>query len=54
MLGFFTRESKESLNKGLGKTRESVFQKLSRAVIGKSRVDDEVLDHPGYRLQHLK
>ena len=44
-LGFFTRENKESLNKGLEKTKESVFTKLSRAVAGKSRVDDEVLDN---------
>jgi len=39
--GFF---SKDSLNKGLEKTKESVFKKLSRAVVGKSKVDDEVLD----------
>lgn len=45
LLGFFTRENKESLNKGLEKTKESVFTKLSRAVVGKSRVDDEVLDN---------
>ncbi len=35
---------REELEKGLGKTKESVFKKLSRAVIGKSKVDDEVLD----------
>ena len=35
----------ESLDKGLEKTREGVFRKLSRAIAGKSRVDDEVLDH---------
>ena len=44
LLGFFTRENKESLNKGLEKTKESVLTRLSRAVIGKSKVDDEVLD----------
>ncbi len=44
-LGFFTKEKKESLNRGLEKTKESVFTKLSRAVVGKSRVDDEVLDN---------
>ncbi len=44
-LGIFTREKKENLNKGLEKTKESVFKKLSRAVVGKSRVDDEVLDN---------
>ncbi len=43
--GFFTRENKESLNRGLEKTKESVFVKLSRAVVGKSKVDDEVLDN---------
>jgi fused signal recognition particle receptor len=45
LLGFFTREKKESLNKGLEKTKESVLTRLSRAVIGKSKVDDEVLDN---------
>jgi fused signal recognition particle receptor len=44
LLGFFTRENKEKLNKGLQKTKESVFVRLSRAVIGKAKVDDEVLD----------
>ena len=38
------KESKESLDKGLEKTRENVFSKISRAVAGKSRVDDDVLD----------
>lgn len=41
----FTKSKKESLDKGLEKTKESVFSKLSRAVIGKSRVDEEVLDN---------
>jgi fused signal recognition particle receptor len=40
----FTKSKKESLDKGLEKTKESVFSKLSRAVIGKAKVDDEVLD----------
>jgi len=44
LLGFFTRENKEKLNKGLQKTKESVFVRLSRAVVGKAKVDDEVLD----------
>ncbi len=39
------KESKESLDKGLEKTRDSVFSKLTRAVVGKSKVDDEVLDN---------
>lgn len=41
----FTKENKESLDKGLEKTKEGVFSKLSRAVVGKDRVDDEVLDN---------
>jgi fused signal recognition particle receptor len=41
----FTKSKKESLDKGLEKTKESVFKKLSRAVVGKSTVDDEVLDN---------
>jgi fused signal recognition particle receptor len=45
LLGFFGKEKKETLDKGLEKTKESVFQKISRAVAGKSRVDDEVLDN---------
>jgi fused signal recognition particle receptor len=45
LFGFLGKEKKESLNKGLEKTKESVFTKLSRAVIGKSKVDDEVLDN---------
>lgn len=44
LLGFISKEKKEDLDKGLEKTKESVFKKLSRAVVGKSRVDDEVLD----------
>jgi fused signal recognition particle receptor len=44
-MGLFNMEKKESLNKGLEKTKESVLKKLSRIVIGKSRVDDEVLDN---------
>jgi fused signal recognition particle receptor len=44
LLGFFSKENKDNLNRGLEKTKESVFQKLSRAVIGKSKVDDDVLD----------
>jgi fused signal recognition particle receptor len=41
----FNHEKKEVLDKGLEKTKESVFKKLSRAVVGKSKVDDEVLDN---------
>jgi fused signal recognition particle receptor len=42
--GFLSKEKKESLDKGLEKTKESVFKKLSRAVVGKAKVDDEILD----------
>ena len=45
LLGFLGKDKKESLNKGLEKTKESVFLKLSRAVVGKSKVDEEVLDN---------
>jgi len=45
IFGFFSKEKKQSLDQGLAKTKESVFQKLSRAVVGKSKVDDEVLDN---------
>ena len=41
---FFTSEKKETLDKGLDKTRSSVFEKISRAVAGKSKLDDDVLD----------
>jgi fused signal recognition particle receptor len=44
-MGLFSSDKKKDLDKGLEKTRESVFKKLSRAVVGKSRVDDEVLDN---------
>jgi len=44
-MGLFTKSKKENLDKGLEKTKESVFKKLSRAVVGKSAVDDEVLDN---------
>ena len=43
-MGIFSRQKKETLDKGLSKTKESVLKKLSRAVVGKSKVDDEVLD----------
>jgi fused signal recognition particle receptor len=43
LFGFLNKE-KETLDRGLSKTKESVFSKLTRAIIGKSRVDDSVLD----------
>ncbi|NOX45950.1 MAG: signal recognition particle-docking protein FtsY [Chlorobi bacterium] len=45
LFNIFSREKKEKLEKGLSKTKENVFSKLSRAVAGKSKVDDEVLDN---------
>ena len=44
IFGFFSKEKKESLDQGLQKTSESIFSKLSKAVVGKSKVDEEVLD----------
>ncbi len=41
---FFSKEKKETLDKGLEKTKQSVFSKIARVVAGKSKVDDEVLD----------
>lgn len=41
---FFQKDKKEKLDKGLEKTKQSVFSRISKAVVGKSRVDDEVLD----------
>lgn len=42
---FFSKDKKETLDKGLSKTKESVFGKIARAIAGKSKVDDEVLDN---------
>ncbi|CQB85750.1 signal recognition particle-docking protein FtsY [Chlamydia trachomatis] len=42
--GLFSKEKKETLDSGLEKTKSSFFGKLSRSVVGKSKVDDEVLD----------
>lgn len=44
VFGFFSKDKKETLNKGLEKTKLNVLQKISRAVIGKTKVDDDVLD----------
>ena len=41
----FSKEKKESLDKGLKKSNESFFNKISKVVIGKSKVDDQVLDN---------
>lgn len=45
IFGLFNKKKKETLDQGLEKTKQSVFSKLSRAVAGKSKVDDEVLDN---------
>lgn len=45
LFGLFSKKKKEDLDKGLEKTKQSVFSKLSRAIIGKTKVDDEVLDN---------
>lgn len=42
---FFSKEKKETLDKGLEKTKTSFFSKLTRAIAGKSKVDDDVLDN---------
>jgi fused signal recognition particle receptor len=49
---FFSKEKKESLDKGLEKTKTSFFDQLSKAVVGKSKVDEEVLDDLEEMLVH--
>ena len=44
LFGLFGKKKKETLDKGLEKTKQNVFSKLTRAVAGKTKVDDEVLD----------
>lgn len=43
--GLFSKEKKQTLDKGLEKSKESVLGKISRAIVGKSTIDDEVLDN---------
>ncbi len=43
--GLFNKEKKETLDKGLEKSKESVLSKIGRAIAGKTSVDDDVLDH---------
>ena len=45
IFSFFKKQDKETLDKGLQKTKENVFSKLTRAVAGKSTIDDDVLDN---------
>ena len=44
IFNIFSKEKKEKLDKGLEKTKTSVFSKISKAIAGKSKVDDEVLE----------
>ena len=44
LFGFFSKEKKESLDKGLEKSKDNFFSKMGKAIAGKSTVDDEVLD----------
>jgi fused signal recognition particle receptor len=43
--GLFSAKEKETLEKGLKKTKTGLFEKISRTIVGKSKVDDEVLDN---------
>ena len=43
-LGFFSKKDKEVLDSGLNRTKTSIFDKISRTISGKSKVDDEILD----------
>ncbi|MCT4560321.1 MAG: signal recognition particle-docking protein FtsY [Crocinitomicaceae bacterium] len=45
LFGLFSKEKKEVLDKGLETTKKSFFNKLARTIVGKSKVDDEVLDN---------
>jgi fused signal recognition particle receptor len=45
LFDFFSKEKKEALDKGLEKTKENIFSKLGRALVGKSTIDDDVLDN---------
>jgi fused signal recognition particle receptor len=45
LFGLFSKEKKEKLDNGLSKTKDSLFSKLAKTVVGKSKVDDEVLDN---------
>ncbi|MBI35020.1 MAG: signal recognition particle-docking protein FtsY [Flavobacteriales bacterium] len=44
IFGLFSKEKKEKLDSGLSKTKDSIFSKLAKTVVGKSKVDDDVLD----------
>lgn len=44
IFGFFSKEKKESLDKGLEKSSDNLFSKLGKAIVGKSKVDEDILD----------
>ncbi len=44
LFNIFSKEKKESLEKGLEKTKTNIFSKISKAIVGKARIDDEILD----------
>jgi fused signal recognition particle receptor len=52
--GLFSREKKETLDQGLAKTKENFFSKLTKALLGKSSVDDEVLDNLEDNLSNIR
>lgn len=45
LFSFFSKDNKETLDKGLSKSKQSIFGKIARAIGGKSKVDDEILDN---------
>jgi fused signal recognition particle receptor len=45
IFSIFSKEKKEKLDNGVAKTRENVFSKISRAIVGKSKIDNDVLDN---------
>ena len=45
LFSFLSKDKKETLDKGLSKTKESLFGKIARAIAGKSTIDDDVLDN---------
>ena len=42
---FFSKDKKETLDKGLERTKQGVFAKIAHAIAGKSTIDDEILDN---------
>ncbi|MDR1781303.1 MAG: signal recognition particle-docking protein FtsY [Tannerella sp.] len=44
LFGFFNKEKKETLDRGLARTKESVFAKLTKAIVGRRKIDDDILD----------